>query len=407
MMTREYLAISFAALLAGCGGGSSGGDSEPDTPNTGTLIDSPVVNIGYRTETLTGVTNDLGEYQYLPGESVTFFIGDLEFPTVRAAGIVTPLDLAGTTSLTDPKVINMIRLLQTLDKNGDPNDGIFITEAAKGAATQVDFGLSESEFESSEAVQYLVMGAMLDTERVELVLTETARAHFQEELVKAGILPPAVAGVWRLTGRPDVAIGDADLSLMVFLPSGDYYFAESNEINEGDGFEYGTYEFADGILSIVTVVDTNPATGFSSVSVASNLEIGLSDNSFSWETDDPRETGRYTFTRQPLVSSDLAGAWQAGPSGDNALLVFLETGHYVGYQPTEENGFVGFEWGSYTFENNMLTISTFDNSDGEALLCSNPAGSECMGEVYGLVVTEDRLSLSVPGEGEFVFSRGL
>lgn len=82
-------------LFVGCGSsGSSDGGGDP-VEETGVFLDSPVINIGYKTETKEGVTNASGEYHYVEGETVTFFMGDLEFPPVTASGIVTPLDLAG------------------------------------------------------------------------------------------------------------------------------------------------------------------------------------------------------------------------------------------------------------------------------------------------------------------------
>ena len=101
-------------LLTACGGGGSSSDgsppvSEPST-STGQFIDSPVANIGYRTESIPdGVTNANGQFKYLEGETVTFFIGDLEFPPAPATEKVTPLDLAGSTDTSDPTVINIIR----------------------------------------------------------------------------------------------------------------------------------------------------------------------------------------------------------------------------------------------------------------------------------------------------------
>jgi hypothetical protein len=140
-----------------CGGGSSSSnDNDSSDTQAGIFLDSAVANIGYRTETLEGVTNSLGEYDYVEGETVTFFIGDLELPPVIAAGIVTPLDLAGSDVTSNSTVVNIIRLLQTLDVDGDPDNGITITEAAKIAATQVDFKLSVAEFESSQIVINLV-----------------------------------------------------------------------------------------------------------------------------------------------------------------------------------------------------------------------------------------------------------
>ena len=102
-------------ILVSCGGGG-GGSSNPTS--TGVFIDSPVINIGYRTETQNGVTNSRGEFKYHPGETITFFIGDLEFPPVLAGERVTPLDMADTDDITHPMVINIARLLQTLDKDG-------------------------------------------------------------------------------------------------------------------------------------------------------------------------------------------------------------------------------------------------------------------------------------------------
>ncbi|MBU2869339.1 PKD domain-containing protein [Colwellia sp. E2M01] len=165
-------------------------DSTADTVNiisltksTGVFLDSAVINIGYRTETLEGVTNSLGEYNYLPGETVTFFIGDLEFPAVTAKGTVTPLDLAETDKTNDTTVVNIIRLLQTLDQDSDPANGLTITDTAISVATPVDFSLSESEFEALPAITSLIANAGQDDSTINtLISTDDAIAHFQETL---------------------------------------------------------------------------------------------------------------------------------------------------------------------------------------------------------------------------------
>ncbi len=192
--------------IAACGGGSSADTSgvsgsspvnpapppagSGPSPDIGVFLDSPVINIGYRTETLEGVTNSLGEYEYMPGQIVTFFIGDLEFPSIAASRTVTVLDLVGTTEPSDPRVVNMIRLLQTLDQDGDPQNGITITEAAKSSATQVDFDLSEVDFSSSLAVMTLIMNAGQNDIVVALVNREGAIDHFSQTLDK---LPAGLA----------------------------------------------------------------------------------------------------------------------------------------------------------------------------------------------------------------------
>ena len=47
----------------------------------------------------------------MAGETVTFFIGALEFPPVLGAEVVTPLDMADTNDVAHHIVINIIRLL--------------------------------------------------------------------------------------------------------------------------------------------------------------------------------------------------------------------------------------------------------------------------------------------------------
>ena len=182
-LTVLALSVSF---LTACDDDKKEESSTTNTLQTGVFLDSPVINIGYRTETQSDVTNSLGEYQYFSGEMVTFFIGDLEFPTVPAIEIVTPLDLAGTQNTLDPTVVNIIRLLQTLDKDGNLDNGIAITEIAESSATAVDFSLSESLFEDSSAVINLTSNAGLDTP-ISLISTADAIAHFENELSENNI----------------------------------------------------------------------------------------------------------------------------------------------------------------------------------------------------------------------------
>jgi len=129
----------------------------------GFFLDSPVANVDYRTATRTGSTDGTGRFTYNPSETVTFHIGDLDFPSAGAQRYVTPLTLADTDNPRDSRVVNMLRLLQTLDKDGNPDNGITISDMAKSNASQVDFDLSESDFENSSDVTNLVTNGGQDT----------------------------------------------------------------------------------------------------------------------------------------------------------------------------------------------------------------------------------------------------
>lgn len=131
-------------LLSGCGGGSRTAnpslpiatESPVTTTNSvtkiGQLVDSPVANIGYRTNTRSGYTNANGEFEYEEGEVVTFFIGDIVFPPSAANTLLTPLNMANSDDILSPTTINIIRLLQSLDADGNPYNGIVIPASAGG-----------------------------------------------------------------------------------------------------------------------------------------------------------------------------------------------------------------------------------------------------------------------------------
>ncbi len=123
------LAMGLAGLT-GCGSGSSSGK----TPLSGVFIDSPVSGLTYQGETLSGTTDAEGTFHYYTGEVVSFFIGSLALGSATGSETLSPIDLVpGATDATDQSVINMARFLQSLDADGDLNNGIQITAAITDA----------------------------------------------------------------------------------------------------------------------------------------------------------------------------------------------------------------------------------------------------------------------------------
>ena len=172
-----------AAALAACGGGSGGG---PTTVSTGVLVDSAVTGIGYKTATQSGITNAKGEYSFLSGETVTFFVGNIQFPPVVAKGIVTPLDIAQTTDINNQVVSNILVLLQSLDEDGNPSNGITIPSIAASRATSaVSFDVSPLAFSANTTVIGLVANSGSVTKS--LVSESSAISNFQNTLTGLSI----------------------------------------------------------------------------------------------------------------------------------------------------------------------------------------------------------------------------
>ncbi|WP_404363211.1 hypothetical protein [Marinobacter sp.] len=391
MQILRTISIAGFISLAGCGGGSDSdsdsGTASPSAPEvqTGIFLDSPVINIGYRTATRTGQTNAEGQYQYLPGESVTFFIGQLEFPPVLASGVVTPLDLAGTRNTRDPEVVNMIRLLQSLDRDGNADNGINITESAKAAATPVNFALSEVGFAASSAVSTLIMQGGQDTAVTSLVPTEQAVAHLEESLTQAGQPHGQLLGAWKF--GPE--------ALLMFLPEGEYFAIQWKEQNNFVGFEKGTYEYQGSALN-VRVSQNNDGEA-----LLCNAEAGLTCEDKSYDavvtgdvlSFDTGPDGVFNFDRQLLKPDGIVGIWEINGAidTDGTLLVFLENGEYFGIEWGVEPS--GFEQGTYSYDNGQLLISTSVNNDDDTLLCNVAASSNCTNQPYDITVSGDVLTI--------------
>ena len=403
-------------ILAGCGGGGSSSDEPAD--QTGVFLDSAVINIGYRTETKEGMTNALGEYEYLEGETVTFFIGDLELPPAPATGTITPLDLAGSDDTSDSTVVNIIRLLQTIDEDGDPDNGITIEDTAITTATQVDFTLPISEFESSSAVQNLVTNS--GSTNTTLISVNEAIANFEDTLVTEGeefIANANISGIWTTN------LTDNELLAFVFFNDGTYVHLEVDEVapldaeGETSGMEWGTYSrnSETGELTVTQTFDANGDTGLTdATSGLTTLFAQVSGDVLTLQFDDNLngtidDGESLDFSRS--ASSSLSGAWTTDIT-DNELLafVFFDDGTYVHIEVDEvtpidsEGETSGMEWGTYSRNNETgeLTVTQTFDANGTTGLTDFVGQSNLFAQVSGDVLTlqfDDDLSGTID-EGE-------
>jgi len=128
-------------------------------PESGHLFDSPVSGADFSTPTHQGKTAEGGSFDYIPGELVTFSLGSLNLGTVVGQHKITPLDLLGSDTSSDVRVINMARILQSLDDDQNPRQGITITQRGTDSleAAMAEMGMAELDYSSSETV-----GALID-----------------------------------------------------------------------------------------------------------------------------------------------------------------------------------------------------------------------------------------------------
>ena len=199
-----FTAMVFSLTACGGGGSDNGSDTNNSTATgtgavtdagtvsgnqdpavlTGRLVDSAVIGMQYETATQSGVTGADGSFTYRANETVTFSLGDIVLPPVSGAPVVTPLDVFTTTNIGDTRVINLTRLLQTLDMDGDADNGITISESASASATGLSVDFASANFDS----QVINLVANSGSVSSSLIDGESALDHFQETLFDEGIV---------------------------------------------------------------------------------------------------------------------------------------------------------------------------------------------------------------------------
>ena len=144
---------SLTLITVGCGGGG-GGISGPALAN-GVFVDSPVEGMDYDTGSEFGLTGLSGRFNYREGEIITFSIGDVILGQAAGKDMLNPIDLVpGAADETDSTVTNICRLLQSLDQDGNLQNGIQITAQIRDEidGRAIDFNLSISQFKNDPAI---------------------------------------------------------------------------------------------------------------------------------------------------------------------------------------------------------------------------------------------------------------
>jgi len=125
-MKLGIISLAASAVLIGCG--SSDTNSNDTSLETGYFIDAPVQGLAYQTASgVQSTTDQYGRFNYKKGEKVRFMLGKLDLGEVAPdqEGLVTPATLAGDD---ETLKVQLLRVLQALDSDNDPSNGITIPQ---------------------------------------------------------------------------------------------------------------------------------------------------------------------------------------------------------------------------------------------------------------------------------------
>lgn len=401
----KKLALASAAAglltLSSCGGG----DSTPDSKTrSGILTDSPIKGVSYLTSTgVSGVTATDGSYNFNVGDTVEFKLGALVLGNVTATGIVTPIELAAGNS---NRLTNLLVMLQSLDVDGNPANGISIPAAAAAAVTTaIDLTVTPASFNTGALQTAMTAGSITAS-----IVTEAAAG--------AAFLAQGMtllsSNIWV---RPPTANTAAGYFLR-FAANGDYLHGSTRGAGgEGmPGVEQGNLSLpsfdANGYkLAPSVVVDTNGQRGPSHPGPCERIRsVGDQVIFANGTTTDGGVTCTET-TRSKVENNPggIVGVWALGSATTikTVHIAFFSNGKFLTVDPegSASCGGPGVESGTYTYSGNTLTVSNFVvDTNGCAGLSS---GDVVEGFVNYFTISPDgaTAALKFADEGTFPFYR--
>jgi hypothetical protein len=144
-------------FITACGSSSSNTSTVTVLGFNGKLVDSGVSGVNWECGDKSGITLADGNFGVCPaGSTVTFSLGSVVLGSLKQTEdfIFTPQDLAGVSrsDTSNTAVLKMASLLQSLDDDGNPSNGINITPAVRSAFAQSTTATSLSGIGSVETL---------------------------------------------------------------------------------------------------------------------------------------------------------------------------------------------------------------------------------------------------------------
>ena len=204
------------------------GDQEKKQINTqnGYLIDSAVGGVKYTTDSISGFTDSKGTFRYgEDDETITFTVGsltiarDFNIQKLSNDSTIFPADFVGIdrNNITDERLVKYLRVLQSLDNDDNPNNGIFIDDNTKDNIT--------SEVSIIDADISTLKTMVEDAGKI-FISKNKSIEHYKQTMIDYKIAP---------TSRPFITVWETDSpNKNITIPVSSSYIYNYT-VNWGDG----------------------------------------------------------------------------------------------------------------------------------------------------------------------------
>lgn len=194
------IVICLNLVLSGCGGG--GGSTTPiDNTKEAQLIDSAIQGVEYITNSgLTGTTTSTGIFKYNPTDTTIVFkvggltLADFNLSNLNSDNKLLPTDIfnVNRNDTTNANVNKFLRVVQSLDNDNNPSNGILIDDNTKNLLT-TSINVSDTNISTLKTV--------VENTGKNFRLERESRNHFKTTLVSMGIetIQNPFVTVWETT----------------------------------------------------------------------------------------------------------------------------------------------------------------------------------------------------------------
>ena len=262
-------------------------------------------------------------------------------------------------------------MLQAIDEDKNPDNGIKVTTAIEGFAEPINFNVPFQQF--------IDLGGPVDNLAFNYL---------------GGVMPSyddVVDHLSRQLGLRGTWTADGGKTHVMFLAGSRFLW-----VNDA-GFEFGNYahDSANQRFTLQLTLDQNGSAGFNNGSELQVLNVDASTLKLSLNDSESR------YTRQANTSTSIIDTWvmQSDSSNDLLVLSLLESGRFVAVKAAGTDP-LGLEVGRYTLDQGTLELVADRDDNGDAGFFAGGTTQTTVSATY----TADNLTLN-NADIDFVFER--
>lgn len=180
-MQNKLKVLCFSILLLLLSACSEDSSDNSLTPLEAYLIDAPVEGVAFYTPSSSGYTDANGSFNYLSSDSLVEFkiggihVGNFNLLNINSDKKILITDLVGVdrNDSTNPQVVKVLQLLQSLDSDNNSSNRIVIESSTRDALEDVSLDFADANITQEE------LNTTITTLGKTLVTPEEATAHFE------------------------------------------------------------------------------------------------------------------------------------------------------------------------------------------------------------------------------------